>query len=117
MTTVRLSLLCALVFSTLSSWSQHAGHARPNVDVGEQAPLIEGLGNLQHPVSTTNATAQRYFNQGLMLLYGFNHLEAERSFKHAAQLDPNLAIAYWGHAFALGANINDPITDDREARA
>src|SRR5262249_23803839 len=107
-----------LVCTTLtSSWAQHAGHARPNVDVGDQAPLMQGLGNFEHPVSTTNAPAQRLVNQGLMLLYGFNHLEAERSFKHAAQLDPNLAIAYWGQAFALGANINDPITDDREARA
>ncbi len=119
MALLRLLALIALAFcAPATSWAQHAGHARPNnADVGDNAPLFEGLGNLQHPVSTNNAEAQRYFNQGLMLLYAFNHLEAERSFRHAAQLDPNLAIAYWGQAFALGANINDPITDDREARA
>lgn len=117
MTTVRLALLGLSLFISLAAWAQHADHARPDAEVGDQAPLLNGLGNLQHSVSTTNADAQRYFNQGLMLLYGFNHLEAERSFKNAAQLDPKLAMAYWGQALALGANINDPITDDREARA
>ena len=118
MTTVPFAVLAMLsLFVSAAGWAQHAGHSAPDVEVGDKAPLLDGLGSLQHPVSTTNADAQRYFNQGLMLLYGFNHLEAERSFRHAAQLDPNLAMAYWGQAFALGANINDPISDDREARA
>lgn len=118
MTAIRFAFLALFwLLGSVAVSAQHGDHARPDVEVGDKAPLLDGLGNLQHSVSTTNADAQRYFNQGLILLYGFNHVEAERSFKHAARLDPNLAMAYWGQAFALGANINDPITDDREAQA
>lgn len=70
------------------------------------APLLEGMGNLQHAISTKNEMAQRYFNQGLTLSYAFNHKEAERAFREAARLDPNCAMAYWGAALVLGPNIN-----------
>ena len=70
------------------------------------ATLIPDLGSLHHPVSTKNAEAQRFFNQGLTLVYGFNHEEAARSFRRAAELDPTLAMAYWGIALAVGPNIN-----------
>src|SRR5687768_11978212 len=65
-----------------------------------------GLGDVNHPVSTKNAEAQKSFNQGLAYIYAFNHEEAVRSFKRAAELDANLAIAYWGTALALGSNYN-----------
>jgi tetratricopeptide (TPR) repeat protein len=68
--------------------------------------LSPGLGDINHPVSTKNAEAQKFFNQGLAYLYGFNHDEAVRSFKRAAALDPQLAMAYWGIALALGSNYN-----------
>ncbi|WP_026735483.1 tetratricopeptide repeat protein [Fischerella sp. PCC 9605] len=74
-------------------------------------PLFENIGNLQHPISTRNPLAQRYFNQGLTLAYGFNHAEAFRSFKQAAQLDPNCAMCYWGMAYVLGPNINAAMED------
>src|ERR1041384_8761079 len=73
---------------------------------------MSGLGALHHPVSTKNAEAQRFFDQGLTLIYAFNHEEAIRSFRHAAELDPDMAMAYWGIAYALGPNINldvDPV--------
>jgi len=70
------------------------------------APLLEGMGELHHPITTKSELAQRYFNQGLTLSYAFNHKEAERSFREAARLDPNCAMAYWGAALVLGPNIN-----------
>ena len=72
---------------------------------------MEGLGSLHHPVTTTNAEAQKFFDQGLTLLYAFNHEEARRSFEQAARLDPKLAMAYWGIALAVGPNYNEPEID------
>ena len=73
------------------------------------APLFNDLGNHQYPISTKSSEAQRYFNQGLILTYGFNHGEAIRSFKEAIRLDSNCAMCYWGVALALGPNINKPM--------
>src|SRR5215211_4272522 len=70
--------------------------------------LEAGLGDIDHPVSTTNPEAQKFFNQGLAYVFAFNHEEAIRSFKQAAQLDPQLAIAHWGIALAMGSNYNVP---------
>ena len=64
--------------------------------------LMDGLGGLHHPVSTKNAEAQKFFDQGLRLVYAFNHEEAARSFRRAAELDPQLAMAWWGVALAVG---------------
>ncbi|MCE2956986.1 MAG: tetratricopeptide repeat protein [Bacteroidota bacterium] len=75
----------------------------------QMAPLLNNLGSYGMTVSTNHARAQQFFNQGLNLYYGFNHLEAYRSFKEAARLDPNLAMAYWGQALCLGPNINLPM--------
>jgi tetratricopeptide (TPR) repeat protein len=77
------------------------------------ATLMSGLGDLHHPVSTKNAEAQQFFDQGLRLIYAFNHDEAERSFRRSTELDPKLAIAYWGIAEAVGPNYNDPASDQR----
>jgi tetratricopeptide (TPR) repeat protein len=70
------------------------------------APLLEGLGDNHYSISTDSREAQRYFDQGLILAYGFNHAEAERSFREAARLDPDCAMCYWGIALVLGPNIN-----------
>ena len=75
------------------------------------APLFENLGNHHYAVTTSSEEAQKFFDQGLRLTYAFNHAEAHRSFREAARLDPNCAMAYWGQAFALGSNINDPFLD------
>lgn len=88
----------------------------PPPRIGE-VKLLPGLGQHQHPVSTTNRPAQDFFNQGIRLIYAFNHDEAERSFRKAAELDDNLAMAHWGIAFTLGANINFPAIPERQRRA
>jgi tetratricopeptide (TPR) repeat protein len=92
----------------------HGSHAAPEK---KTVWLDNGLGNIDHPVSTKNAEAQKYFNQGLAYLYAFNHAEGVASFKHAAELDPNLAMAYWGMSLGLGANYNDPSNPERFAQA
>lgn len=76
------------------------------------APVFEGLGDHTHRISTTNPQTQKLFDQGVNLLFGFNHAEAIRSFREAARLDPNCAMCWWGVAFALGPNINLPMPDD-----
>lgn len=75
----------------------------------QMAPLMTNLGKHGMKVSTANERAQLFFNQGLNLYYGFNHLEAYRSFKEVARLDPDCAMAYWGQALSLGPNINLPM--------
>src|ERR1022692_131415 len=79
--------------------------------------MMTGLGNLHHPVSTKSKQAQEFFDQGLRLIYAFNHDEAARSFHKAAELDPKLAMAYWGMAEAVGPNYNDPASEDRFKQA
>src|SRR6202163_2895246 len=79
--------------------------------------LMTGLGDWRHPVSTKNAQAQAFFDQGLRLIYAFNHDEAARSFQRAAEFDPKLAMAYWGIAEAVGPNYNDPASESRFVRA
>lgn len=71
-----------------------------------KAPLFKGLDALNYPISTKRPEAQNYFNQGLLLAYGFNHAEAARSFYYATKLDPDCAMAYWGYAYVLGPNYN-----------
>ena len=85
--------------------------------VSQPVTLMTGLGDLHHPVSTKNAEAQQFFDQGLRLIYAFNHDEAARSFQKASELDPKLAMAYWGIAEAVGPNYNDPASEDRFKQA
>lgn len=83
-----------------------------DIDTTKQiAPLFNDLGNHYYSISTKNERAQAFFNQGLNLTYAFNHAEAHRAFMEAARLDTNLAMAYWGQAYALGPNINDHVPD------
>ena len=79
--------------------------------------LYPGLGNYHHPITTKNPEAQTYFNQGLTLLYGFNHDEAASYFRRAAELDPEAAMPYWGLALSIGPNYNDTAVDENRARA
>ena len=105
-------VLCWALFCTNFAAQEHASHAQNHPVV-----LVEGLGDLHHPVSTKNAQAQQFFDQGLRFIYAFNHDEAARSFQHAAELDPKLAMAYWGVAEAVGPNYNDPADPDRYKHA
>jgi tetratricopeptide (TPR) repeat protein len=114
------ALVLALGFSTLtlceSAFTQeHPEHAA--AAKAKSATLMTGYGNWRHPVSTKNAQAQAFFDQGLRQIYAFNHEEAARSFQRATELDPTLAMAYWGIAEAVGPNYNDPASEDRFVKA
>ena len=108
-----LSAIALSLILTTVSFSQHEHHHSSE----QPAKIIPGLGDLNHPVSTTNPEAQKFFNQGLSLIYAFNHEEARRSFEQAAKLDPKLAMAYWGIALALGPNYNEPEIDPARLQA
>src|SRR5213595_1600551 len=79
--------------------------------------LDPGLGTLHRKVSTRDAEAQAYFDQGMRYVYAFNHEQAVRSFNEAAKRDPELAMGYWGAALELGPNINMDVDPDREKQA
>ncbi|OHT21093.1 tetratricopeptide repeat protein [Edaphosphingomonas haloaromaticamans] len=79
-------------------------------------PLYDDLAGSPFPVTTASLQARRYFSQGLLLSYGFNHAGAVRSFREAQRLDPDCAMCWWGEAVALGPNINAPM-DDRDRAA
>ena len=70
------------------------------------APLFEGMGDYHMPITTGDPDAQRYFDQGMVLAFGFNHAESIRSFRAAQTLDPTCAMCFWGEALATGPNIN-----------
>ena len=71
--------------------------------------LLPGVGSHRHPIATKSPEAQRYFDQGLVLTYGFNHDGAIDAFREAARLDPECAMCFWGIAYAYGPNINAPM--------
>ncbi len=108
----RFTVLLVLVVCVGAMAQEHMGQP-----ASKPATLMPGLGNLHHPVSTRNANAQAFFDQGLRLIYAFNHDEAARSFQRAADFDPKLAIAHWGIAEAVGPNYNDPASEERFKQA
>ena len=79
--------------------------------------LFDDLGEHHYEISTTNPVAQQYFDQGLRLMWGFNHAEAIRAFDQAAKVDPQCAICYWGIAYSYGPNINAPMGQDDHPKA
>ena len=84
---------------------------------GKKAPSLEGLKGIDFKISTSNPETQAYFNQGMMLAYGFNHAEAARSFYEAIRLDSTCAMAYWGFAYVLGPNYNAGMEEGNFQRA
>ncbi len=94
-----------------------ADDAPPKADADTMVPIMEGLGTLEHRITTANPLAQQYFNQGLRLMFAFNHDEAIRAFRAAAKVDPNCAMAYWGIALALGPNYNVEAEKERSKAA
>ncbi len=105
---IRRFISVAVLLVTLSATKAATNNPEPPVR------LMPGLGNVHHPVSAKNKEAQQFFDQGLKLVYGFNHDEARRSFMRAAELDPKLAMAHWGVALTLGPNYNLPVDPERE---
>jgi tetratricopeptide (TPR) repeat protein len=89
--------------------------AAPIEPVG--ATLLDGLGDYSMPVTSDHPEVQRWFDQGLMLAYGFNHDAAERSFLKAAELDPECAMCWWGAALVLGPHVNSGMEPANNAKA
>jgi tetratricopeptide (TPR) repeat protein len=126
-TFVCAALSCALALSGASAASaqapthQHyekpAGYDQAAAPGQPIAPRLQNLGNHTFPVTTKSERAQLFINQGVNLAYGFNHAEAARAFVEAARLDPDCAMAYWGHALVLGPNINAPMRPEDEPKA
>src|SRR5712692_2518879 len=106
-----------VVLALVAAWGALGQHAH-SPEGAVAATLMPGLGDVHHAVSTKNPEAQRFFDQGLALIYAFNHDEALRSFERASELDPECAMAWWGVALAVGPNYNDPEPDlEREKKA
>ena len=107
-----IALVCALALS-LPVAAQHAHQALPPA----ATELHPGLGDYHFPITTATPEAQVYFDNGIRLLYGFNHDEAARYFRRAAELDPQAPMPYWGVALAIGPNYNDTAVDAARAQA
>jgi len=106
--------VCLLVSYVLKPLNVVAYTSR---EIFRTTPLYENLGDRHHRITTRSPLAQNYFDQGLILVYGFNHAEAVKSFERATQLDPNCGMCYWGIALALGPNINAPMSQDAVPQA
>lgn len=85
--------------------------------VPKSSKMYQGFGNYSRTITTESEEAQKWFDQGMQLLYGFNHDEAIRSFHAAATVDPTAAMPWWGIAYAHGININDPEMTEARSRA
>ncbi|GMV49097.1 MAG: hypothetical protein AMXMBFR67_06400 [Nitrospira sp.] len=102
--------MCGVMAAGLS-WGVPQGTAQAEVT------LYDNLGTWHFEITTTSARAQEFFDQGLRLIYAFNHDEAIAAFSEASRLDPEAAMPYWGVALALGPNINSAMDAKAEARA
>ena len=105
------------LFTSLMIGTVNANWAAETSGTPKPISLMQRLGDLHHPVTTTNEMAQRFFDQGLTFIFAFNHDAAIRSFNRAVEYDPNLAMAHWGIGLALGPNINLPVSPEAEKAA
>ncbi|MBF6025310.1 hypothetical protein [Lysobacter niastensis] len=108
-----LPLMLVLALSSCDS----AAPVREEATATPGPPLFETFGNLHREIDTDVPAAQRYFDQGLRLAYGFNHETARRAFAEASRLDPKCAMCAWGEALVLGPNINLPMAPELAADA
>lgn len=109
---VLCSLLTCLTFDHAAQAAESKARTAP-----PGVPLYDNLGNLHYAISSKNSLAQKYFDQGMRLTYGFNHAEAIRAYAEGARLDPHCAICYWGVALDYGPNINLPMDADSGVKA
>jgi tetratricopeptide (TPR) repeat protein len=109
-------VLSALVLVLLASCRAATRPGRP-ADTARPARLFNDLGSYTHPITTRVPLAQRWFDQGLVLAYGFNHDEARLAFLEVAKADPDCAMAWWGVAYTLGPNYNLPGDQERDREA
>ncbi|HET9483624.1 MAG TPA: hypothetical protein VFO79_06685 [Xanthomonadales bacterium] len=106
--TILAAALAAVLAACASDTSQRdvATTATPSAAQPELIHYFDNLGAYSRKISSSNPEAQRWFDQGMRLTYGFNHEAAGRSFAEAAKADPDCAICYWGQALILGPNVN-----------
>jgi tetratricopeptide (TPR) repeat protein len=104
----------AAVAMLLGGCQSYTGVVRPTPD---GPPLYRGLGSHHHKVTTDSDLAQKYFDQGLIWAFAFNHDEAIRSFDEAARQDPKCAMAWWGVALCNGPHINNTVVSPERAKA
>jgi tetratricopeptide (TPR) repeat protein len=112
---MRIRIAATLVLFSLAGAQET--HMDPAGKAEKPAMLMAGFGNIHHPIATEIPEAQQFFDQGLALIYAFNHDEAARSFRKAMELDPKAAMPAWGVALALGPNINDYMLDQTREKA
>ena len=110
----RLVFAVAALCAAPALFAQHAEMTPPPE---KPVTLLSGMGAHTHPISTSSPEAQKFFDQGVVLLFGFNHEEAIRAFDKASELDPKAAMPHWGKALALGSNYNEAATDERLLKA
>ena len=129
---LRFVILCVAVFAVVCSCSESAKQpvsasiaaqteSMPQVpatlgDWARGAMLFEGLGDSHRSITTSSPEAQQYFDQGMRLMWAFNHDEATRSFARASELDPGCAACYWGVSLTVGPNYNLPFLTAERAR-
>src|ERR1051325_8671465 len=102
-------------FCVLSVGLVSSANAQEKKAADKPASLtLTAVGRQHHPIQTSSKEAQDYFDQGITLLYGFNHEEAVRSFQKAAELDPQSPMPLWGIAMAVGPNYNQDVDPERE---
>jgi len=112
------SLRHVLIVLSLCIWAVTVSGQQAPPDTGKPADLsLTAVGRQHHPIATKSKEAQEYFEQGLTLIYGFNHEEAARSFQKAAGLDPASPMPLWGIAVAVGPNYNQDVDQEREKLA
>jgi tetratricopeptide (TPR) repeat protein len=112
----KVVMVAAIAWGALAL-ARAAGHDMGR-QPGEMSPaLMSGLSDHTHPIATSSAEAQRYFDMGLNLCFAFNHEQAVKAFRKAASLDPKSPMPLWGMAYALGPNINMPRIPPNDAEA
>jgi tetratricopeptide (TPR) repeat protein len=111
------ALAILLLIVMLALQSPVAAQQQPAGSGGTSTCTASGFGNVHHAVRTASPEAQQMFDHGLALDYGFNHNQARRCFERAAEIDPKMAMAYWGVALVLGTNYNMPVDPDSEKQA
>jgi len=110
-------LIPVLMMAAFSAASGQTHSHAPASPAAKGAGLLPGMGAYHRPIATKSPEAQRLFDQGLTLMFGFNHDAAIVSFEKAAKLDPSAAMPLWGIAYSLGPNINMPVDPTGEKRA
>jgi tetratricopeptide (TPR) repeat protein len=111
----RTHVILGILSIALAGCSGQSGAHRHAGPGAAPAPMIlDGLGSYHQGVTTSSPEAQAYFDQGLRLVYAFNHIEAEYAFREATRLDPACAMCYWGIALTQGSNYNSPTDAERE---